>query len=76
MISFKHPSISVLPDQIERFDRLSATWWHARGPMRPLHVVNALRRGASKPPWRSTSRGHRLKACAGCEFSTSAAAPA
>ncbi len=45
MISFKHPSISVLPDQIERFDRLSATWWHARGPMRPLHVVNALRRG-------------------------------
>lgn len=39
------PLLSALPDQIERFDRLSATWWYARGPMRPLHVVNALRRG-------------------------------
>jgi 2-polyprenyl-6-hydroxyphenyl methylase/3-demethylubiquinone-9 3-methyltransferase len=45
MISPQHTSVSVLPDQIERFDRLSATWWHASGPMRPLHVVNALRRG-------------------------------
>ena len=45
MISSKYTSVSVLPDQVERFDRLSSTWWHARGPMRPLHVVNALRRG-------------------------------
>ena len=29
--------------EIERFNRLSATWWDPRGPMRPLHVVNALR---------------------------------
>jgi len=29
--------------EIEKFDQLSATWWDKRGPMRPLHVVNALR---------------------------------
>jgi len=29
--------------EIERFNRLSATWWNSEGPMRPLHVVNALR---------------------------------
>jgi 2-polyprenyl-6-hydroxyphenyl methylase / 3-demethylubiquinone-9 3-methyltransferase len=45
MIAPRNTAVSVLPDQVERFDRLSATWWHARGPMRPLHVVNALRRG-------------------------------
>jgi 2-polyprenyl-6-hydroxyphenyl methylase/3-demethylubiquinone-9 3-methyltransferase len=28
---------------IERFNRLAATWWDRRGPMRPLHEVNALR---------------------------------
>jgi len=28
---------------IDRFNRLAATWWDRRGPMRPLHEVNALR---------------------------------
>ncbi|MDD0811517.1 bifunctional 2-polyprenyl-6-hydroxyphenol methylase/3-demethylubiquinol 3-O-methyltransferase UbiG [Curvibacter sp. RS43] len=37
--------MTVIPSEIERFDRLSATWWHQQGPMRPLHVVNALRLG-------------------------------
>jgi 2-polyprenyl-6-hydroxyphenyl methylase/3-demethylubiquinone-9 3-methyltransferase len=36
----KMTSISA---EIERFNRLSAIWWDARGPMRPLHVINALR---------------------------------
>jgi 2-polyprenyl-6-hydroxyphenyl methylase/3-demethylubiquinone-9 3-methyltransferase len=30
-------------DEIARFNRLAATWWDPLGPMRPLHVVNALR---------------------------------
>jgi 2-polyprenyl-6-hydroxyphenyl methylase/3-demethylubiquinone-9 3-methyltransferase len=34
---------TVRADEIGRFDRLSATWWNPSGPMRPLHVVNALR---------------------------------
>jgi 2-polyprenyl-6-hydroxyphenyl methylase/3-demethylubiquinone-9 3-methyltransferase len=36
---------TVRPDEVERFDRLAATWWNRSGPMRPLHVVNALRLG-------------------------------
>ncbi|MEX5746280.1 bifunctional 2-polyprenyl-6-hydroxyphenol methylase/3-demethylubiquinol 3-O-methyltransferase UbiG [Massilia sp. X63] len=35
--------MSVIPEEIARFDRLGATWWDPRGPMRPLHVTNALR---------------------------------
>ncbi|MEX1165535.1 MAG: bifunctional 2-polyprenyl-6-hydroxyphenol methylase/3-demethylubiquinol 3-O-methyltransferase UbiG, partial [Hydrogenophaga sp.] len=35
--------MTVIASEIERFNRLSATWWNAQGPMRPLHVVNALR---------------------------------
>ena len=35
--------MTAIPSQIERFDRLSATWWNPTGPMRPLHVVNTLR---------------------------------
>ena len=35
--------MTVLLSEIERFNRLSATWWNSTGPMRPLHVVNALR---------------------------------
>jgi 2-polyprenyl-6-hydroxyphenyl methylase/3-demethylubiquinone-9 3-methyltransferase len=34
---------SALPSEVARFDRLSETWWDPAGPMRPLHVVNALR---------------------------------
>lgn len=35
--------MSAIAAEIERFNHLSATWWDSRGPMRPLHVVNALR---------------------------------
>ncbi|MFY7942015.1 MAG: bifunctional 2-polyprenyl-6-hydroxyphenol methylase/3-demethylubiquinol 3-O-methyltransferase UbiG, partial [Burkholderiaceae bacterium] len=37
--------MTAIPSEIERFNRLSATWWDSEGPMRPLHVVNALRFG-------------------------------
>jgi len=33
----------AVPAEIARFNRLAATWWDARGPMRPLHVINELR---------------------------------
>jgi len=35
--------MTAIPSEIERFNRLGATWWNSRGPMRPLHVTNALR---------------------------------
>lgn len=35
--------MTTITSEIERFNRLSATWWNSEGPMRPLHVVNALR---------------------------------
>ena len=35
--------MTAIASEIERFNRLSTTWWNTRGPMRPLHVVNALR---------------------------------
>ncbi|MFT6590946.1 MAG: 2-polyprenyl-6-hydroxyphenyl methylase/3-demethylubiquinone-9 3-methyltransferase [Rhodoferax sp.] len=35
--------MTAITAEIERFNRLSATWWDSLGPMRPLHVVNALR---------------------------------
>ena len=38
-----NPSSTVRSDEIERFNRLAATWWDRTGPMRPLHVVNELR---------------------------------
>lgn len=37
--------MTAITSEIERFNRLSATWWNSHGPMRPLHVVNALRLG-------------------------------
>ncbi len=36
---------SIRPDEQARYNRLAATWWDARGPMRPLHVLNQLRQG-------------------------------
>jgi 2-polyprenyl-6-hydroxyphenyl methylase / 3-demethylubiquinone-9 3-methyltransferase len=36
---------TVRPQEVERFNRLAATWWNRAGPMRPLHVVNELRLG-------------------------------
>ena len=37
--------MTAIASEIERFNRLSTTWWNSDGPMRPLHVVNALRQG-------------------------------
>jgi len=37
------PRSTVIPAEVARFDAWSATWWDPRGPMRPLHVTNALR---------------------------------
>lgn len=37
--------MTAIPSEIERFNRLSATWWDSKGPMRALHVVNNLRIG-------------------------------
>ncbi len=34
---------TIRSDEVDRFNRLSATWWNAAGPMRPLHVINGLR---------------------------------
>lgn len=39
------PPSTVRTDEVERFNRLSATWWNPAGPMRPLHVINGLRLG-------------------------------
>lgn len=35
--------MSIDAAEIERFNRLSAFWWDASGPMRPLHRINSLR---------------------------------
>ena len=35
--------MTAVASDIDRFNRLAATWWNRRGPMRPLHEVNALR---------------------------------
>ena len=39
------PARTVRSDEVERFNRLAATWWNSAGPMRPLHVINNLRLG-------------------------------
>jgi len=36
---------SAIASEVDRFNRLAATWWDSTGPMRPLHVVNLLRLG-------------------------------
>lgn len=35
--------MTAVAAEVERFDRLAATWWDDAGPMRPLHVINHLR---------------------------------
>lgn len=37
--------MSAIAAEVDRFNRLAATWWDSAGPMRPLHVVNRLRLG-------------------------------
>lgn len=39
------PASTICSDEVERFNRLAATWWNSAGPMRPLHVINGLRLG-------------------------------
>ncbi len=39
------PVSTIRANEVERFNRLAATWWNRTGPMRPLHVVNDLRLG-------------------------------
>jgi 2-polyprenyl-6-hydroxyphenyl methylase/3-demethylubiquinone-9 3-methyltransferase len=39
------PASTIRDDEVERFNRLAATWWNNAGPMRPLHVINGLRLG-------------------------------
>ncbi|MGL4242786.1 MAG: bifunctional 2-polyprenyl-6-hydroxyphenol methylase/3-demethylubiquinol 3-O-methyltransferase UbiG [Beijerinckiaceae bacterium] len=31
--------------EVEKFDRLAAEWWDAKGPMKPLHRLNPVRLG-------------------------------
>lgn len=35
--------MTAIAAEVDRFNRLAATWWDSAGPMRPLHVVNRLR---------------------------------
>ena len=35
--------MSAIAAEVDRFNRLAATWWDSAGPMRPLHVINRLR---------------------------------
>jgi len=35
--------MTALVTEVDRFNRLAATWWDRTGPMRPLHVINRLR---------------------------------
>ena len=39
------PAGTIRSEEVERFNRLAATWWNSAGPMRPLHVINGLRLG-------------------------------
>ncbi len=34
---------SVNAEEVARFDRLAATWWDLKGPMKPLHRFNPVR---------------------------------
>lgn len=36
---------SINPEEVARFERLAATWWDEKGPMRPLHRFNPVRVG-------------------------------
>jgi len=35
--------MTAVAAEVDRFNRLAATWWDSAGPMRPLHVINRLR---------------------------------
>jgi 2-polyprenyl-6-hydroxyphenyl methylase/3-demethylubiquinone-9 3-methyltransferase len=35
--------MTAVAAEVDRFNRLAATWWDSAGPMRPLHIINRLR---------------------------------
>jgi 2-polyprenyl-6-hydroxyphenyl methylase/3-demethylubiquinone-9 3-methyltransferase len=37
------PAGAADPAELDRFAAMAATWWDARGPLRPLHVMNPIR---------------------------------
>ena len=37
------PEMTIVAAEMDRFNRLGATFWNSAGPMRPLHVINGLR---------------------------------
>jgi 2-polyprenyl-6-hydroxyphenyl methylase/3-demethylubiquinone-9 3-methyltransferase len=45
MSGLEEPQVgaSVDPEEVARFDRLAATWWDTKGPMKPLHRFNPVR---------------------------------
>jgi 2-polyprenyl-6-hydroxyphenyl methylase/3-demethylubiquinone-9 3-methyltransferase len=43
MVNAKTRSASVDTAEVDRFDRLAATWWDVRGPMAALHKFNPVR---------------------------------
>jgi 2-polyprenyl-6-hydroxyphenyl methylase/3-demethylubiquinone-9 3-methyltransferase len=43
MVNAKPRSASVDTAEVDRFDRLAATWWDPRGPMAALHKFNPVR---------------------------------
>ncbi|MFN3656103.1 MAG: bifunctional 2-polyprenyl-6-hydroxyphenol methylase/3-demethylubiquinol 3-O-methyltransferase UbiG [Pseudolabrys sp.] len=45
MVNPRARSSSVDAAEVERFSRLAADWWDARGPMAPLHKLNPVRIG-------------------------------
>jgi 2-polyprenyl-6-hydroxyphenyl methylase / 3-demethylubiquinone-9 3-methyltransferase len=45
MVSPKSHASSVDSAEVERFSRMAADWWDARGPMAPLHKLNPVRLG-------------------------------
>ncbi|MBI1201800.1 MAG: bifunctional 2-polyprenyl-6-hydroxyphenol methylase/3-demethylubiquinol 3-O-methyltransferase UbiG [Rhodopseudomonas sp.] len=45
MVNVKPRSASVDTAEVDRFDRLAATWWDPRGPMASLHKFNPVRLG-------------------------------
>src|SRR5580704_18732980 len=45
MGSPKSHASSVDSAEVERFSRMAADWWDARGPMAPLHKLNPVRLG-------------------------------
>ena len=57
-----HPSPSVMPQEVARFDALGDAWWDEDGPMAPLHRLNPIRIGWARD---TIARRFRLEAPVG-----------